>query len=470
MSCSGGYFKLNFLVGLLCGCLTSAADLTNADYTTLRSIDGSEIEARVLSEEHGFIIIERREDGQSFHVDPARFQPDDLKKIREIIARSEAVPTYPERDKVNGVLGIDLFPATGSLWEIPAASVAESLEMQPESRDSSLQSYATPHGKQKEILGENCHQIRLFAEDGLPERFTFIFDNRAAREVADQLANMSRELRLERQRMEGLLKQVLGEGRVRSMFRGGGFTEHGRLWQIGDSAIVLSHSDSYVALRIMPLEIAENAGRAERITSRNLREWTLANVDRLDNGDVLIRNIPMTDQGPYGFCVPATFERYLRYLKIPADMHLLAMHANSSAVSGTSMRALVETTGNYVSANQRRLREASAQFFTPSFFEIIDEGRPIAWTMTTTESFNNAANQYTSLRASGSQAEIRQLRQSATVEKDENNAHVLLITGYNRDHQELRISDSWGFQLEERWIPLEWANRVSLGRFYLIDI
>ena len=32
--------------------------------------------------------------------------------------------------------------------------------------------------------------------------------------------------------------------------------------------------------------------------------------------NVVVTDIPMVDQGPKGYCVPATWERYLRYLGI----------------------------------------------------------------------------------------------------------------------------------------------------------
>ena len=43
-----------------------------------------------------------------------------------------------------------------------------------------------------------------------------------------------------------------------------------------------------------------------------------------NNGDVLIKNIPMVNQGPRLLC-STTWERYLRYFDMPADMYLLAL-------------------------------------------------------------------------------------------------------------------------------------------------
>jgi len=61
------------------------------------------------------------------------------------------------------------------------------------------------------------------------------------------------------------------------------------------------------------------------------------------SGDVLIKDIPMVDQGPKGYCVVATSERVLRYYGIKVDENELAQLANSSAREGTNVRAMTES-------------------------------------------------------------------------------------------------------------------------------
>ena len=73
----------------------------------------------------------------------------------------------------------------------------------------------------------------------------------------------------------------------------------------------------------------------------HLRRVHEANVEKRANGDLVILNIPMVDQGPKGYCVPATFERCMRYMEIPADMYLLAMAGNTGMGGGTVISTLV---------------------------------------------------------------------------------------------------------------------------------
>lgn len=455
------------LIGLGVFALVGALPANEPEYEKWRSADGSAtVEARVLGLSDGFLVIERAGDGRRMEVHPDRFHPEDRQRMLDLIARSGEETVYEKGDALNQLLGFDLFPETGSLWEVSAAKMAENLFLRPESRGSRLMSYASPRDRERKVAGQNCYQLRLFSFDDKPERLTLLFDNAAAAEHEGRPAPSTRHIR---QSMEAQFREILGSGIVRSLFRGGGFTEHGRRWDMGDTAIFLVHTDDYVAIRIMPVTVADNAGRPARTTAAELREWTRSNVGENERGDRVIRNIPMTDQGPYGFCVPATFERYLRYMRIPADMHLIAMHAEASPIKGTSMRKLMESAGAYTRANQRRLQPLRTSFFSHDFLRVLDEGRPIAWGMHSTPSFNQAAGTYTQVRSRGDSAQLETLLRETSLEPSSDYRHILLITGYNAGTRELRISDSWGPAFEERWIPLPWAEIVSQRNFYVID-
>ncbi len=67
-----------------------------------------------------------------------------------------------------------------------------------------------------------------------------------------------------------------------------------------------------------------------------------AHVKKRENGDVLIDDIPMVDQGPKGYCVVASTERVLRYYGQKVDQNELAEVANTSAARGTNLREMFE--------------------------------------------------------------------------------------------------------------------------------
>lgn len=52
--------------------------------------------------------------------------------------------------------------------------------------------------------------------------------------------------------------------------------------------------------------------------------------------------------------------------------------------------------------------------------------------------------------------------------KDMLSAHACMIVGYNAETDEIAVSDSWGPNYVERWIPIDQAEQVSQGSIYLI--
>jgi len=73
------------------------------------------------------------------------------------------------------------------------------------------------------------------------------------------------------------------------------------------------------------------------LTSLSLR----SRVRSEPNGDLLIADVPMVDQGQKGYCAAAVTERVLRYFGRDFDQHQVAQMAGSTAEGGTSSEDLV---------------------------------------------------------------------------------------------------------------------------------
>ncbi|MEI8233781.1 MAG: C39 family peptidase [Verrucomicrobiota bacterium] len=204
------------------------------------------------------------------------------------------------------------------------------------------------------------------------------------------------------------------------------------------------------------------------------------------SGDVLIKDVPMVDQGQKGYCVVAAAERLLRYYGIKVDANELAQLANSSASEGTSVRAMTESLkkltarlkihvrtvyeirfdaflADYQQAAKRAkcegidttVREASALYqqmkpevlrqarsknrseleaFQRHVKTRIDGGYPLLWSV------------ILGVLPDGSKTKIP-------------GGHMRLIIGYNEKTQEILFSDSWGAGHELKRMPLldAWA-------------
>ena len=123
----------------------------------------------------------------------------------------------------------------------------------------------------------------------------------------------------------------------------------------------------FVSLSINKSEVADKRGKQSKVADMHIRRVHEANVNKRNNGDVVIMNIPMVDQGPKGYCVPATFERCMRYMEIPADMYLLAMAGNTGMGGGTVISNLVNAVQQEVWAAGRTMKTVDG---LPSFKEL----------------------------------------------------------------------------------------------------
>ncbi|MEM9017545.1 MAG: C39 family peptidase, partial [Verrucomicrobiota bacterium] len=274
--------------------------------------------------------------------------------------------------------------------------------------------------------------------------------------------------------IEETLTSLLGESE-RQRFGEGESRVDVERWDWAGHSFLLSHvEDEYVALAIQTVEFAEDRGQSRRVPDAVIRERARGFVERRENGDVIITNIPMVDQGPKGYCVPATAERAMRFLGIPADMYLLAMAGETQAGGGTSVDILLSNIGTDIKRKGRSFEIESGELKMRDVQRSIDDGIPIIWACFSTPEFNETANERTKLRKSESwdsyKAVAMQGAESPSLTPDSSYGHVVIIMGYNEETNELAFSDSWGERYLERWITLPEAQQVSQGRFYIIDL
>jgi hypothetical protein len=201
----------------------------------------------------------------------------------------------------------------------------------------------------------------------------------------------------------------------------------------------------------------------------------LKRVLHRDNGDVLVQQIPMVDQGPKGFCVPATWERYLRYLEMPADMYVLAMAGGTAMGGGTSTYVIRSQVESYVRQYERQIQVVDPSIETKNLAKYIDKGLPLMWACFVIEPIEKEFSKRTKERRTVTDwaAYEKSLESVRTAMKGKNfvdtaAGHVRMIIGYNPKTREVAISDSWGVWAAERWLTYEEAAAISQGELTLI--
>ena len=181
----------------------------------------------------------------------------------------------------------------------------------------------------------------------------------------------------------------------------------------------------------------------------------------------------MVDQGPKGYCAPATVERCMRFMGIPADMYLLANIGETGIGGGTSMETLLENIGRDIKRKGRSFEEFNGDLKMRTIKKLINDGIPIIWGMQSTDQFNKLANATSMMRNNDDWEDYKKNIsniQDTKLSNDKNRSHVVIIIGYNEDSEEIAFSDSWGNRYKERWISLKQGRQISNGRYYTISL
>ena len=440
--------------------------------------DGRTVEAELVGTDADKVVI-RRTDGREFTLARARLSAADL----EFLEESKAKP-QPAEDWIaglNGALGVPLFSDT-LLWDDVPEAVAKRLRLRTESETPGAESWRVYARPPLLVLGAPAHMLALRSEDGRLVGFTMMFTNRGdspafaertgrAPVSKAEVQAFQEELRRDFGRLRAGLDAALPKTEVEpTPSQRRAYPGDLAIFTAGEHELVLQAlPEQMLTLRVQPTERAAPL----RLSDEQVRQRMKGRVTKRPNGDVVMDRIPMVDQGPKGYCVPATFERMLRYAGIPADMYELAAQGGTNFGGGTNVSELVEALERTVRRAGRKLEEAKVDTpTTVALARYIDEGRPVLWSMASTPEFNQLANKYSAERPSeaGSLKKWAAERKKppAGLSRDPRAGHLCLLIGYNRTTGELAFSDSWGPQFAERWLPAAAVQEASYGRFWVL--
>lgn len=376
--------------------------------------------------------------------------------------------------------GFPLLPPT--TWEKTSAKDwATTLQLPVESEtkyQSSYRAYCTP---QIQVLGINPKSIALVAYEDHPDQLTLVYANKGdsagqgiplkngSARVSSLERAVAQAISADADFLRAKLSSLLGPPKKQMFGNFGKTRESAERWDSAGTAILLIEKPSeYVALRVLPSVAVDLAEKPQRISDSAMRERMKANVIHRPNGDIVVENIPMVDQGPKGFCVPATYARALLYAGVPADLYLLALLGRTDVGGGTSVfamessaRALAATYGRSITSVSPNLDLAKLE----SFFE---KGIPLTWALNVDEGINRDLSLRIKERASTDLTTWNKIlepkrKAARSLRKNPNNGHVCLLIGCNRKTGELATSDSWGPEFIERWITIEEARALSQG-------
>ena len=421
--------------------------------------------------------------------EPAPASPTPTPETAASASRSPSVPgaKEPTVQEVNAALGIPLFGA-GALWEENAALVANRLDWPRESwtsYETSFRRYPYTLNAETKVLGVRALSLFLQGVRDRTSRVTVLFANKgdiafymspqdAALQKEDQPLNVTdgmmrsfqEAMRTEQATLRAALGALFGNSRLVSLGRFMATREEAMRWDWKGNAFLLVHQpNEYLMLRIVPTRELDDADSSKKAFSTAKLELT-KRVTRRPNGDVIISDLPMVNQGRKGYCVPATFERLLRYYGVPADMNTLAMAGKTEAGGGTSISQIQAATYNVIADSGGAIHPRNFSGSIQEIKPLIDGGKPLIFAHFSTKEFNKRVNERMRRRIAMTNWDewttkfLPSMKKGAPLQPDRLYGHICLIIGYNEKSREIAITDSWGPLTTERWMTEEEARQV----------
>ncbi|RBP46196.1 hypothetical protein DES53_102582 [Roseimicrobium gellanilyticum] len=227
-----------------------------------------------------------------------------------------------------------------------------------------------------------------------------------------------------------------------------------------------------------------------------------ANVTHESNGDAVIKNVPMVDQGPKGYCAVATTERVFRYYGLNVDQHEMAQIANTSdGGSGTSPTEMFAALEKIEGRMRVRVR-AIQKWDMKEFFSMIDDynreakrndkreiNLPSGGMIVLADVYGSMdPGSFKVSRTEKDKAGYGKFQRSVVemIERgvpimwgvqlgifkegdipQPGGGHMRLIIGYNTKTSEILYSDSWGAEHALKRMPMNEAWTITTGMYYI---
>lgn len=473
-----------------------------ANFRTFTNASGRTIEASVKTLDGGQVTIAMK-DGREFTIPVATLSAADqayLKEWKPAAPDGAAEPAAaPAKalgedkgmtiDAINEMIGQPIFKEI-SLWDSDPERVAERLSWPRESETPFSESFRAYPKPDYRFLGARPYSAALYGVDDRVTSVSLVFANKGdsfgaagsgeehfikGKPVPGGIEGFRLLMENDAQVIESALTEKLGKPQVQRFGEGETRAKVNRWDWNGHSFILSFVEDEYVSLAIETVEFADNGGKTARVRENVIRDRVRGAIEKRPNGDVIITGIPMVDQGPKGYCAPATAERCMRFLGVPADMYLLAMAGQTQMGGGTSITLLLENIGRDIKRKGRSFDGFGGELKLRELKRHIDGGIPVMWTLFSTKEFNEISNKRTKLRAEEKDfaayaSQVKAEAENAVLPPQNETSHVVIIIGYNEESNEIAFSDSWGERYQERWITVEEAEQVSQKRFFVIDL
>jgi|GEM_PF-821298 len=415
-----------------------------------------------------------------------------IRRVFSVLGLWLGLGVFSQAAGLNDAFGISLWTSP-SLWQDNAPATAKRLGIAG-NENTGNSHFKGPLDEKETVLGVRAYSIEVYAVNDKVDKVSIGFVNRAdlynelaKKQIEDKKGPNKSPVRVKSRMPLEINKEELDEPslyvelekRMASEKEAAyqtmvaklterigkpneGDTPEVKKWIWSGHRLTAEKSASAVTLKIEPSQAS--SATANVSASQKVQEVTTKmarSVDRRSNGDVVINGIPPISQGDRGFCVPATWEKVLRYYGLNVDVYQLADKGGTD-ISGSKfipfaakMSAMLEK-DNYA---VQFLEKGPPDLMKVRSF--VDKGVPLIWGM-------DASDLRDWVKRSGKRSsKLPSVQTAAPVPETKNKevaGHCLMIIGYNAGFQELALSDSTelGSGHKEIWISMADALKTDL--------
>jgi hypothetical protein len=351
---------------------------------------------------------------------------------------------------LNREFGLNLW-GDSTLWDDPIDTVIQRIGI-PESNSRQGVSQVL-FDKEAQVLGTRPYTLQIFDNGRNPTHIIIAFANKPdmaffmKQESGTADLSGSQQVELE----ETFSKQVVidREAIEKALFAKLGTPRQSGQWLWTGTRFLLQETGDSLILRIEPERKAE-------MTSQAARTRTTDQIQKNANGDVILSGIPSISQGARNYCVPASWEKYLRFYGIDdVNVYDLAT-SGGSTLDGSQFLPFAAKVAPML---KKRGIEVDFVEGTPGDFAIvrkhIDRGIPLIWALDA---------QQLGQWAERSQKRSNRLPSMEASFDGDAMPHALLVVGYNAAFQEIALSDSTelGANAKTIWIRASEAKQAVI--------
>lgn len=221
-----------------------------------------------------------------------------------------------------------------------------------------------------------------------------------------------------------------------------------------------------VALTILRSENFNRRMRIESGNSGNRRAQARSNVEVLTNGDSVIQNIPMIEQGSRGYCAIGTLTMITRYYGLALDIDSMAAAAGYS--EGGPQNATIEEIYQAAARQGRIDLNSTSNFSFKLIKRSIDRGEPVLvwrWFSRERNAFHSNFAERFAVDPNSVLPNLKERNQPPLPQPDDG-GHASLITGYNQQRGEILFTESWRNEFRQRRMLTSELEKTSYHVFF----